>query len=190
MIESQRQLFLMSFPNSSSDEEWVVRTIKLSQRLFRAAQRKARWLRLAQSLGMKRQPMLALDEMSLPDRRSSHDLPGVQAVAIDKILGSENRCTDFDGEFLPLKNHLESRWMTITALMLQSQPLPAVELIQVGEAYFVRDGHHRISAARCLGQRHIDAHITVWTTSDGAPVQTARELGALDSNFASLAGRV
>jgi hypothetical protein len=30
-----------------------------------------------------------------------------------------------------------------------------VELIQVGEAYFVRDGHHRISVATALGQQQI-----------------------------------
>jgi hypothetical protein len=26
----------------------------------------------------------------------------------------------------------------------------------------VRDGHHRISVARALGQRYIDATVTVW----------------------------
>jgi hypothetical protein len=37
-----------------------------------------------------------------------------------------------------------------------------VELIQVGECYFVRDGHHRISVARALGQHAIDVEVTVW----------------------------
>jgi len=40
--------------------------------------------------------------------------------------------------------------------------LPQVELIQLGEAYFVRDEHHRISVARSLGQKDIDAEVTVW----------------------------
>jgi hypothetical protein len=35
-------------------------------------------------------------------------------------------------------------------------------LIQVGEAYFVRDGHHRISVARAFGYKTIEAEITVW----------------------------
>jgi hypothetical protein len=37
-----------------------------------------------------------------------------------------------------------------------------VELIQVGDLYFVRDGHHRISVARAWGQATIDAEVTVW----------------------------
>jgi hypothetical protein len=37
--------------------------------------------------------------------------------------------------------------------MLGGMTLAPVELIQDGESYFVRDGHHRISVARALGQR-------------------------------------
>ena len=39
--------------------------------------------------------------------------------------------------------------------------LPAVELVKVGESYFVRDGNHRISVAYSLGQEIIDAHVIV-----------------------------
>ncbi|NMC53097.1 MAG: ParB N-terminal domain-containing protein, partial [Chloroflexi bacterium] len=54
------------------------------------------------------------------------------------------------------------RWTRIGMLMMMGEPLPAVELIQVGDEYYVRDGHHRISAARALGYRHIDAVVTAW----------------------------
>jgi hypothetical protein len=37
-----------------------------------------------------------------------------------------------------------------------------VELIQIGQEYFVRDGHHRISVASSLGQAQIDARVTVF----------------------------
>jgi ParB-like chromosome segregation protein Spo0J len=40
--------------------------------------------------------------------------------------------------------------------------LPPVDLIRVGESYFVRDGHHRVSAARALGQAFIEATVTEW----------------------------
>jgi hypothetical protein len=33
---------------------------------------------------------------------------------------------------------------------------------RVGDAYFVRDGHHRISVARAFGQRSIKAKVLVW----------------------------
>jgi hypothetical protein len=38
--------------------------------------------------------------------------------------------------------------------------LPPVELIQVGEMYFVRDGNYRVSVAYARGQAFIDAYVT------------------------------
>jgi nucleotide-binding universal stress UspA family protein len=38
--------------------------------------------------------------------------------------------------------------------------LPPVELYKIGEAYFVVDGHHRISVGRSLGQTLIQAYVT------------------------------
>jgi hypothetical protein len=52
-------------------------------------------------------------------------------------------------------------------------PLPPVELIQVGDVYFVRDGHHRISVARMMGQDSIDAEVTVWETAGLLPWERA-----------------
>jgi hypothetical protein len=37
-----------------------------------------------------------------------------------------------------------------------------VALVQVGDIFFVRDGHHRISVARALGQIDVEARVTVW----------------------------
>ena len=38
--------------------------------------------------------------------------------------------------------------------------MPPVDLVKVGEIYFVRDGHHRVSVARALGRTDIDAYVT------------------------------
>jgi uncharacterized ParB-like nuclease family protein len=40
--------------------------------------------------------------------------------------------------------------------------LPPVELVQLGDLYFVRDGHHRISVAQAMGQESIEAEVIVW----------------------------
>lgn len=87
---------------------------------------------------------------------------GVHTVPIDHIRGSENRTSDFDVNFNPVRLHNQSRWIQVAAALCQGIILPPVELIKVGETYFVRDGHHRISAARALGQKEIDAVVTVW----------------------------
>jgi hypothetical protein len=47
--------------------------------------------------------------------------------------------------------------MSIAIARSQGDTLPLVELIQLGEDYFVRDGHHRISVARAFNEEYIDA---------------------------------
>jgi uncharacterized protein (DUF1015 family) len=45
-------------------------------------------------------------------------------------------------------------------LMRRGHNLPAVELYQLHDAYYVVDGHHRIAAARSLGWIAVDAEVT------------------------------
>jgi hypothetical protein len=86
---------------------------------------------------------------------------GTRSVSIDQIQGSLGRSADFDAHFYPLQERTRDRWMSILAAMQNGVTLPPVELVQVGERYFVRDGHHRISVARALGQVDVDAEVTV-----------------------------
>jgi hypothetical protein len=44
--------------------------------------------------------------------------------------------------------------------MRRGDELPPVDLLKAGEAYFVRDGHHRVSVASALGLRDINAYVT------------------------------
>jgi hypothetical protein len=92
---------------------------------------------------------------------SSH-YAGVREVCISSIRGSENRDGDFDDQFYPLNENTRQRWQNIAKAYSMGIGLPPVQLIQVGEAYFVRDGHHRISVARAFGFKTIEAEITVW----------------------------
>jgi hypothetical protein len=62
-----------------------------------------------------------------------------------------------------------SRWLRVAAARDQGKVLPPVVLVQVGDVYFVRDGHHRISVARALGQLDIEAEATVWHVSGPLP---------------------
>ena len=87
---------------------------------------------------------------------------GTQAVPISRIQGSEGRCNDFDRNFRPLRKHNRARWLNVARARLKDINLPPVDLIRVGNDYYVRDGHHRISVARAFGQKDIDAQVTVW----------------------------
>ena len=94
---------------------------------------------------------------------------GRKLVAIDAIQATEGRARDFDREFNPLKRHNQGRWLQIARARFLDLPLPPVELIKVGERYAVRDGHHRISVARALGESHVDAKVTIWQVAGELP---------------------
>ena len=95
---------------------------------------------------------------SLTCRQNRH-YAGLQSVAIDQIKGTENRAGDFDDAFYPLHDRLRSRWLGVAAARLSGRELPPVELIQVGGIFYVQDGHHRISVARALGEKFVDAEV-------------------------------
>jgi hypothetical protein len=94
---------------------------------------------------------------------------GLQVVPLDAIVGTVDRAADFDRGFRPTTTRLRSRWERIAAAQRRGEPLPPVSLFQVGELYFVRDGHHRVSVAKSQGRPDIDAYVT--------EVQTRLKLG-------------
>jgi hypothetical protein len=119
-----------------------------------------------------------LDALSQAQARSSDRgsyYAGTQTVPINRIRGSENRSRDFDEHFHPLQSHTAARWIGIAEARLRGVPLPPVELIQVGADYYVRDGHHRISVARALGEEFIDAIVVARRP---APINPVCTLGA------------
>lgn len=91
---------------------------------------------------------------------------GLRAVAINAIIGSEGRSDDFDRNFYPLQQHTRDRWIAIAIAMMQHVALPPVTLARIGDHYYVRDGHHRISVARMLGQLEVDAEVLVYAVAD------------------------
>ena len=93
---------------------------------------------------------------------------GLRSVPLAQICGSEGRSRDFDAGFNPLRGHTQQRWLNVMLARLTDVPLPPVELIQMGAAYYVRDGHHRISVARALGEECVEAEVTVWELAPAA----------------------
>jgi hypothetical protein len=94
---------------------------------------------------------------------------GIHAVQIDQICGTLGRTEDFDDMFNPLDDRVRDRWVAVAVTRLQGFAMDAVQLIQIGSCYFVKDGHHRISVARALGQITIDAEITIWEVAEMLP---------------------
>jgi hypothetical protein len=103
--------------------------------------------------------LLAFDEVREKLRLGGPVYRGVQAVPVDRILGSVNRYRDFDRLFLPTQSHTADRWRKVNRAWYQDISLPPVQLYKVGEVYFVVDGNHRVSVARDRGQTFIDAEV-------------------------------
>jgi hypothetical protein len=73
---------------------------------------------------------------------------GTKVVEVDQIVGSVGRWDEFDRSFLPAKASVGQRWKRIDRAFHRTEDLPPVKLYKLEEAYFVVDGHHRVSVAR------------------------------------------
>ena len=73
---------------------------------------------------------------------------GTRVVEVEEIVGSVGRWRDFDRSFLPARASVGHKWKRIDRAFQRGEDLPSVELYEIGDAYFVADGHHRVSVAR------------------------------------------
>jgi hypothetical protein len=73
---------------------------------------------------------------------------GTRVVEVEEIVGSVGRWKDFDRSFLPARSSVGHKWKRIDRAFHCTEDLPPVKLYKLEEAYFVVDGHHRVSVAR------------------------------------------
>jgi hypothetical protein len=142
---------------------------------YRAALLRGSLGKLVALLTGRKRSLLDLNAVVKDFRIGGRHHAGLQAVAIEKIIGSLGRSTDFDMAFNPLDERTRDRWLSVARARLLGIPLPPVELVQVGDRYFVRDGHHRISVARSFGEQAVDAEVTVWDAAGSLPWEGTRD---------------
>jgi hypothetical protein len=150
-----------------------------SDRDFSRARRRAFLRRIGAYL--RRDPgsnqLLSFEEVKGALGAISQVYLGLREVPVSKIVGSVGRHRDFDRAFLPSKPDLGTRWRRIDEIMDRGEELPPVSLYKIGDAFFVRDGNHRVSVARQRGVEMIDAEVIELRTR--VPVDsalTARDL--------------
>lgn len=105
-----------------------------------------------------------MDLMRLEDALSALGEDGVMSrrhaeIPLANIVGTVERAGDFDQDFRLLNAHLEPRWQGLATAMRSGLEPPPVELVQLGELYFVADGHHRVSVARSMGRLVVAARV-------------------------------
>ena len=135
-------------------------TLRNAQIHFQEARRKALLTGILDTLLRHSSNMISLEDVRARINVRGQRSLGHQTVALDHIIGSEGRYSDFDRRFLPRSDKLKQRWSSIDRAMNESVELPPVELYKIGDIYFVRDGNHRVSVARQQGQVFIDAYVT------------------------------
>ena len=84
----------------------------------------------------------------------------LEVVPLHAVVGAVESTVDFDSHFRPASNALRWRWERVALAHRKGEPLPPVLLRRAPDGYYVVDGRHRISVARALRHRDIDAWVS------------------------------
>jgi hypothetical protein len=103
--------------------------------------------------------LLSLDEVLDALGDDGIDSRRTGSVPLADVVGSVNRFRDFDASFRLTNPALCERWSQVSSAVRAGRALPPVALVQVGELYFVSDGHHRVSVACSRGGASIPARV-------------------------------
>lgn len=143
-------------------------------RLHRQAALERLWAGVS---GQRSQELLSYEEVSRQLKITGRSSTGVQDIPLNAIVGSVGRYNDFTRNFLPKRNTGRERWAQVRASLDQMAGWPPIQAYKVGDAYFVLDGNHRVSVARDLGVKTIQADVTeIRTRVPLAPTDTPDDI--------------
>lgn len=109
--------------------------------------------------GGRERTLLPLDDLTRSVRIFEQSYVGIHPIPVARIVGTAGRSDDFDRDFLPLRPEARDRWMRVERSFSESE-FPPIVVYQLGESYFVVDGHHRVAIAKQRKVENIDAEIT------------------------------
>lgn len=130
---------------------------------FQDARQKAGMQKLISRLTGKSLHLLAYDEVRQQLKGYGKTEKGLKEIPLESIVGSVGRYQDFTRSFLPTSDSDKSRWAGVKVAQV-TKGLPPITVYQIGDAYFVMDGNHRVSVARQLGNKVIEAYVTEVST--------------------------
>jgi hypothetical protein len=89
---------------------------------------------------------------------------GLRSIPLERVVGTTRHPSQNTADFLPLPHlrgaNWRGRWQRITRANDRLATLPPIEAVQVGDDYYVVDGHNRVAAARLADGVEIDADVT------------------------------
>jgi hypothetical protein len=121
-------------------------------------------VRMSRLLGRRRRAaLLDFEEVRRRLRLGTRVEEGVQLVPVDQIIGSLARAREFDAAFRPLNSPLQMRIAEIRSARPATIDAP-ISLYRVDHAYFVADGHKRLSLAIADGRTDVEAEVSRFAT--------------------------
>lgn len=146
---------------------------------FTTAKRRAFFQEIIGLIRGKPTELLSFADIRARLRLNVENYRGIQDVPLEQIVGSVGRYNEFTRHFLPKRKKMAQRWSRVYAETIGSEGLPPIELYKVDDVYFVRDGNHRVSVARQLGAKTIQAEVIELPTPIGLrPDLTPAEIDA------------
>ncbi|MCP5095755.1 MAG: universal stress protein [Chloroflexi bacterium] len=132
---------------------------------FRSARLRASLEQVWSTITRRPTGLLSYEEVRRKVKARETAQRDLRDVALKDIVGSVGRYTDFTRNFLPRVEEDQMRWTRVHAKTESLEGVPPIELFQIGEVYFVRDGNHRVSVAREMGFERIEAYVTLVETN-------------------------
>ncbi|MCK4579563.1 MAG: ParB N-terminal domain-containing protein, partial [Candidatus Marinimicrobia bacterium] len=126
---------------------------------FRKARQEASLQEIMYFVTRRREELLSFDEVRRKLKGVEGSRQELKEIPLDAIVGSVSRYHDFTRSFLPRGGIDRDRWTRVMAVAMGSAGFPPIDVYQIGDVYFVQDGHHRVSVARRLGMDPIQAYV-------------------------------
>lgn len=126
---------------------------------FYKAKTKAKFQGLFSALHWKNNDLLSFYEVTSIIKPKSETYLGMRTIPVSRIIGSEGRYHDFSSAFMPKREQLKTRWVSVDTAIINDIILPPISVYSLGGYYFVRDGNHRVSVAKAQGLEFIDAEV-------------------------------
>ena len=117
------------------------------------AARAASWLSRGRS--RPRIPRTLGDDAGVP-----WGAPRLRVIRLSEVVGTLEPTVSFDASFRPATELVRARWERIALAHHRGIGLPPIAVVQRPDGYYVVDGRHRVSVARTLGHRDIEAWVT------------------------------
>lgn len=132
-----------------------------SAHLFEADRAYKKFLKSSKGLfGLKKKENLeSFSEVQKRENAYNSVYIGIKEISLEKIVGSVEKYKDFDKNFVPAKDIIKQRWMSIYIGYIDENMLPPVILYKIKDSYYVYDGNHRISVAKFLNFVSIEAEV-------------------------------